>query len=86
MLLADQTARVAQAGAAGPGSRHRTLLVAAIKIAGLVAAGWIAEAEARAALTIAAAGYIGVAGYTARQVERDISDGFSYAATTTRPT
>jgi hypothetical protein len=83
VVLADQTARVAQAGAAGPGSRHRTLLIAAIKIGGLVAAGWLSQAEARAALSTAAAGYIGVAGYTARQIERDITDGFTYAATTT---
>jgi hypothetical protein len=84
VVLADQTARVAQAGAAGPGRRHRTLLVAAIKVGGLVAAGWVSDAEARAALTTAAAGYVGVAGYTAGQIERDISDGFTYAATRPR--
>jgi hypothetical protein len=83
VVLTDQTARVAHAGAAGPGTRHRTLLIAAIKIGGLIAAGWLSDADARAALSTAAAGYIGVAGYTARQIERDISDGFTYAANAT---
>jgi hypothetical protein len=85
VVLADQTARVTQAGAAGPGRRHRTLLIAAIKVGGLVAAGSVSEAEARAALIGAAAGYIGVAGYTTRQVERDIRDGFTYAAARPAP-
>ena len=82
VVLADQASQVAQAGATGQGNRHRTLLVAAIKVGGLVAAGWVDEADAYAALSTAAAGYVGVAGYTARQVERDISDGFAYAGRT----
>lgn len=36
--------------------------------------------DARAVLTRAAQGYIGVAGYTARQVDRDIADGLAFGA------
>jgi hypothetical protein len=66
--------------AAVVGQRHRTLLRAARRLGHWVGGGALTEVEARSALSVAAAGYIGVAGYTARQVRRDISDGIVYGA------
>ncbi|WP_308257941.1 bifunctional DNA primase/polymerase [Pseudonocardia lacus] len=62
------------------GERHRTLLRAARTLGRLVGAHELTEAEARAALTAAAHGYLGVEGYTAREVGRDIDDGLAYGA------
>ena len=66
--------------AAAVGQRHRTLLRAARRLGHWVGGGTLTETDARAALNAAAAGYIGVAGYTAGQVRRDISDGLVYGA------
>lgn len=66
--------------AAEVGYRHTTLLRAARRLGHWVGGGAIDEAAARAVLTDAAHGYVGVGGYTARQVERDIADGLAYGA------
>lgn len=62
------------------GTRHTTLLRAARRLGQWVGGGALTRADARAALTAAASGYVGVAGYTAAQVERDITDGLGYGA------
>lgn len=62
------------------GHRHWTLLRAARRLGQWVGSGALTETDARAALLAAARGYHGVAGYTARQVERDITDGLAYGA------
>lgn len=79
--IAAETARVSEAGT---GYRHHTLLAAAIKLGTLVGAGALNENDAANALHTAAAGYIGVDHYTARQVERDINDGLTYGAANPR--
>ncbi|MDT7706461.1 MAG: hypothetical protein QOG20_2068 [Pseudonocardiales bacterium] len=61
------------------GHRHTTLLKAARRL-GHSVGGAMDEAVARAVLTDAASGYVGVGGYTSRQVERDITDGLAYGA------
>lgn len=65
---------------AAVGHRHTTLLRAARRLGHWVGGGGLADADARAALTDAAHGYVGVAGYTVRQVQRDITDGLAYGA------
>lgn len=70
--------------AAPVGTRHTTLLRAARRLGQWVGSGALAPAYARAVLTAAARGYLGVAGYTGRQVERDISDGLAYGAQSPR--
>ena len=62
------------------GSRHTTLLRAARRLGRWVGSGVLDQATARAALTAAASGFVGVAGYTANQVDRDITDGLTYGA------
>lgn len=62
------------------GHRHGTLLRAARRLGHWVGGGGLTEADARAALTDAARGYLGVAGYSARQIQRDITDGLTYGA------
>ncbi|MHA6783196.1 bifunctional DNA primase/polymerase [Pseudonocardia saturnea] len=70
-----------QAVTAAPvGSRHSTLLRAARRLGQWVGSAALTSADARAVLTAAARGYVGVAGYTARQVQRDITDGLAYGA------
>lgn len=66
--------------AAPVGTRHTTLLRAARRLGQWVGSGALTPAYARAVLTTAARGYLGVAGYTARQVDRDITDGLAYGA------
>jgi hypothetical protein len=66
--------------AAAVGQRHRTLLRAARRLGHWVGGGALTEADARSALNAAAASYVGVTGYTAGQVRRDISDGLGYGA------
>lgn len=66
--------------AARVGQRHRTLLRAARRLGQWVGGGALTAYEARAVLTGAAGHFIGVAGYTARQVDRDIADGLAYGA------
>lgn len=66
--------------AASVGSRHTTLLRAARRLGQWVGSGALTPADARAVLTAAARSYVGVAGFTARQVERDIADGLAYGA------
>lgn len=66
--------------AAPVGARHTTLLRAARRLGQWVGSGALTPAYARAVLTTAARGYLGVAGYTARQVDRDITDGLAYGA------
>lgn len=62
------------------GHRHSTLLRAARRLGHWVGSGTLDEADARTALTEAAARHLGVAGYTARQIDRDITDGLTYGA------
>ncbi|MBW0134972.1 bifunctional DNA primase/polymerase [Pseudonocardia abyssalis] len=62
------------------GYRHSTLLRAARRLGHWVGGGALDEADARTALTDAAARHLGVAGYTARQIDRDITDGLAYGA------
>lgn len=66
--------------AATVGQRHRTLLRAARRLGQWVGGGVLAEDIARAVLTTAAGGYVGVGGYTSEQVIRDITDGLAYGA------
>lgn len=66
--------------AAPVGTRHTSLLRAARRLGQWVGGGALTSADVRAVLTAAARGYVGVAGYTARQVERDIYDGLVYGA------
>ncbi|GAA2560010.1 bifunctional DNA primase/polymerase [Pseudonocardia hydrocarbonoxydans] len=66
--------------AAPVGTRHTTLLRAARRLGQWVGGGALTSADARMILTAAARGYVGFAGYTARQVERDITDGLVYGA------
>jgi len=71
----------ARAVAAAPvGARHTTLLRAARRLGQWVGGRALGAADARAVLTLAAQGYIGVAGYTAHQIDRDITDGLAYGA------
>lgn len=65
---------------AAVGQRHRTLLRAARRLGHWVGGGALTEADAHTALHHAAVGYIGISGYTARQIRRDITDGLSYGA------
>jgi hypothetical protein len=60
------------------GQRHRTLLRAARRLGQWVGGGALTAPEARAVLTDAANHFLGVEGYTARQVDRDITDGLAY--------
>lgn len=76
-IIERETAQVA---AATVSNRHRTLLAAARTLGRLVGGGELDDVEARAALTAAAVGYVGHAGYTAGQVDRDITDGLAYGA------
>jgi hypothetical protein len=76
-VLDGESAAVA---AAQVGERHRTLLAAARRLGHWVGSEVLTEAAARSALTTAAAHYVGVDGYTAAQVERDITDGIAYGA------
>lgn len=62
------------------GQRHRTLLRAARRLGHWVGGGVLAADSARAVLTTAAGGYIGVGGYTSEQVDHDITDGLAYGA------
>lgn len=66
--------------AATVGQRHRTLLRAARRLGQWVGGGALTVPEARAVLTDAAHHFLGVDGYTARQVDRDITDGLAYGA------
>lgn len=66
--------------AAPVGQRHRTLLRAARRLGHWVGGGALTDHDARTALTNAAHGYLGIAGYTAAQVDRDITDGLAYGA------
>jgi hypothetical protein len=70
-----------RAVAAAPvGTRHSTLLRAARRLGQWVGSGALTGADVRAVLTTAARGYVSVDGYTAQQVERDITDGLAYGA------
>lgn len=66
--------------AAQVGARHDTLLRAARRLGHWVGSGALTHADAYAELAAAASGYLGVFGYTARQVDRDITDGLAYGA------
>ncbi|GAA1328985.1 bifunctional DNA primase/polymerase [Pseudonocardia xinjiangensis] len=79
-LRAVVTGELAAVTAAGVGERHITLLRAARRLGHWVGSGALAETEARTALTEAAGQFVGVAGYTAAHVERDITDGLTYGA------
>lgn len=70
----------AAVAAAPVGERHQILLRAARRLGHWVGGGALGEGEAREVLAAAAAHYIGVKGYTSRQVERDIDDGLDYGA------
>lgn len=75
--LANQAARVR---AASPGTRHRTLLLAANSLGRLVGQGILARHDAQAALYDAAATHIGIERFTHAEAERTITDGLDYAA------
>jgi hypothetical protein len=79
-LRAIVNRELAAVAAAGVGDRHTTLLRAARRLGHWSTSGALAEAEARAALTTAAQHFVGVAGYTAAHIARDITDGFAYGA------
>lgn len=70
----------AAVAAATVGHRHHTLLRAARRLGHWVGSGALSEPAARAALIDAARGYLGIGGYTAAQVDRDITDGVTYGA------
>ncbi|MCU1645442.1 MAG: uncharacterized protein JWN03_5717 [Nocardia sp.] len=75
--VANQAARVR---AAFPGTRHRTLLLAANSLGRLVGQGILARRDAQAALYDAAATHIGIERFTHAEAERTIGDGLDYAA------
>ncbi|SEE94414.1 bifunctional DNA primase/polymerase [Jiangella alba] len=86
-LSADRAGRYVQAivtnvtaevKAALPGHRHDTVLRAACTFGRLVGGGELAVDEARQALLHAAAGHVGVAGWTAEESARTIDDGLAY--------
>ena len=64
--------------AAQTGTRHNTLLRAALTLGNLVGSGELDEQTARGALVEAAAGHIGVDGCTEREVSQTITDGLAY--------
>ena len=64
--------------AAPTGTRHTTLLRAALTLGNLVGSGELDEQTARVALAEAAAGHIGVDGCTEREVSQTITDGLEY--------
>ena len=68
------------------GHRHEILLRAARRLGHWVGGGDLSHHIAHTALTAAAGHFIGVAGYTARQVDRDITDGLEYGARLPRTT
>ncbi|GAA3238427.1 bifunctional DNA primase/polymerase [Pseudonocardia petroleophila] len=70
----------AAVAAATVGHRHRTLLRAARRLGHWVGGSALSATAARLALTDAAKSYVGVEGYTAAQVARDIRDGLAYGA------
>jgi hypothetical protein len=76
-VVEGETAKVA---AAKVGERHATRLAAARRLGRWVGGGALSEMTARQELSTAAAHYIGIAGYTAAQVERDVTDGLAYGA------
>ena len=64
--------------AAQTGTRHTTLLRAALTLGNLVGGGELDEQTARSVLVEAAAGHIGVDGCTEREVGQTITDGLAY--------
>jgi hypothetical protein len=62
------------------GTRHHALLRAARNLGRLVGGGALTVSAARTALSAAARAYIDVAGYTAHQIDTDITDGLAYGA------
>lgn len=70
----------AAVAAATVGHRHQTLLRAARRLGHWVGGSALSATAAHAALTDAARGYLGVDGYTAAQVDRDVHDGLAYGA------
>lgn len=70
----------AAVAAATVGHRHQTLLRAARRLGHWVGGSALSATAAHAALTDAACGCLGVEGYTAAQVDRDIADGIAYGA------
>jgi hypothetical protein len=79
-LRAVVNGEIAAVAAAGVGDRHTTLLRAVRRLGHWVANSALTEAEARAALTDAAQHFVGVEGYTAAHIARDITDGLGYGA------
>ncbi|MGQ4619879.1 bifunctional DNA primase/polymerase [Nocardia sp. R7R-8] len=75
-ILAGEAHRVASARVH---LRNHTLFRAALVLGRLVAADELSEHHARAILTDAAAGHIGVEGFTAAEAERTVSNGFRYS-------
>ena len=72
--------------AAPEGHRHEILLRAARRLGHWVGGDALSHRTAHTALTDAAQHFIGIAGYTARQVDRDITDGLEYGARLPRTT
>ena len=79
-LRAIVTAESAMVAAAQPGSRHTTLLAAAVTLGRLVAGGELAEQDAEDALRHAAAVHVGIEGMTIREVGITVDDGLRYGA------
>ena len=76
--------RIPAVTAAHPGTRHTTLLTAALGRR-LVAAGEVSDDDARTALHAAAAAHIGVEGMTAQEVTSTIDDGLRHGANVPPP-
>jgi hypothetical protein len=72
----EQCAQVRQAPT---GTRHSTLLTAALKLGSLVKEGVLDHDEVRDALLGAAAGHIGVEQFTLAEARRTVDDGLGYA-------
>ena len=77
-LQAIVEAEAGLVAAAQTGTRHTTLLRAALKLGNLVGSGELDEQTACVALAEAAAGHIGVDGCTEREVSQTITDGLEY--------
>lgn len=75
VVVADQTTKVA---AAQPGTRHTTLLHAAVVLGQLVGGEHLDVEQARAHLAAAAAGHVGIAGCTQAEVDRTVDDGIRW--------
>lgn len=77
-IEAAVTEEVALVRRARPGTRNTAVFQAAVSLGTLVAAGVLAEDEAREALTAACTIHIGASGFTVAEGERAIGNGLRY--------